>query len=379
MIPNNIPPVTGKELEYISQLVNGGTLSDGGGPFSQRCQSWLEQRLGCPKAFLTPSGTAALELAALALDIQPGDEVIVPSYTYISTANGFLLRGASLVYVDVDPTTMNIDVNKVREAITPKTRAIVPVHYAGVPCDMDGIMAAIGDRKDRIYVVEDAAQGFFSSYKDGRALGSIGHIGCISFHATKNITSGGAGGAILVNDRSLIARTETIRDKGTNRPQFLRGETDHYTWQQAGVSHLMSEMQAAYLWAQMEAADQIQSHRLKLWGVYREGLAGLGVKGVGIPSGSIQGRHNGHIFFIKVRDAEERRRFAGAMREKGIAVLSHYGPLHRTPPGLQGRHVLHPHDYASKESERLVRLPLYYAMTMDEASYVVDQVQDFFK
>lgn len=378
MIPNNIPPVTGKELEYISQLVNGGTLSDGGGPFSQRCQSWLEQRLGCPKAFLTPSGTAALELAALALDIQPGDEVIVPSYTYISTANGFLLRGASLVYVDVEPTTMNIDVNKVREAITPKTRAIVPVHYAGVPCDMDGIMAAIGDRKDRIYVVEDAAQGFFSSYKDGRALGSIGHIGCISFHATKNITSGGAGGAILVNDRSLIARTETIRDKGTNRPQFLRGETDHYTWQQAGVSHLMSEMQAAYLWAQMEAADQIQAHRLELWEFYRQGLSGLEEKGVGIPSVSIQGRHNGHIFFIKVRDAEERRRFAGAMREKGIAVLGHYGPLHRTPPGLQGRHVLHPQDYASQESERLVRLPLYYAMTMDDANYVVDQVQEFF-
>ncbi|BCR89876.1 uncharacterized protein ACHE_51074A [Aspergillus chevalieri] len=377
MIPNNVPPVTGKELEYIAQLVNGGTLSDGGGHFSQRCQSWLEERLGCPRAFLTPSGTAALELAALALEIQPGDEVIVPSYTYISTANAFLLRGASLVYVDIEPETMNIDAGKVREAISPKTRAVVPVHYAGMPCDMEAIMEAIGDRKD-IYVVEDAAQGLFSSYKDGRALGSIGHIGCISFHATKNVTSGGAGGAIIINDRKLIERTETIRDKGTNRPQFLRGETDHYTWQRAGVSHLLSEMQAAYLWAQLEAADQIQAHRLKLWEFYRQNLAGLRTKGIGIPLECTRGQHNAHIFFIKLRDKNERRQFTVAMRDKGVAVLAHYGPLHRTPPGLQGRHVLHPQDYASQESERLVRLPLYYAMTIDEARYVVDQVQNFF-
>ena len=376
MIPNNVPPVAGKELEYIAQLVNGGTVSDGGGPFSQRCQSWLEDRLGCPRVFLTPSGTAALELAALVLEIQPGDEVIVPSYTYVSTANAFLLRGASLVYVDVEPETMNIDAGKVREAISPRTRVVVPVHYAGVPCDMEAITEAIGDRPD-IYVVEDAAQGLFSSYKDGRPLGSIGHVGCISFHATKNVTSGGAGGAIAINDRRLIERTETIRDKGTNRPQFLRGETDQYTWQRAGVSHLLSEVQAAYLWAQLEAADQIQAHRLQLWEFYRQSLAGLRTKGVGIPLQCTQGQPNAHMFFIKLRDAQERRQFTVAMREKGIVVLAHYSPLHRSPPGLGGRHVLHPQDHASQESERLVRLPLYYAMTMDEAKYVVDQVQAF--
>ncbi|KAI9931709.1 hypothetical protein ASPWEDRAFT_384920 [Aspergillus wentii DTO 134E9] len=377
MIPNNVPPVTGKELEYITQVVNGGTLSDGGGPFSQRCQSWLEERLNCPRAFLTPSGTAALDLAALTLDIRPGDEVIVPSYTYISTANGFLLRGASLVFVDVEPDTMNIDVGKVREAISPKTRAIVPVHYAGVPCDMDGLVEAIGDRKD-IYIVEDAAQGLFSSYKDGRALGTIGHIGCISFHATKNVTAGGVGGAILINDRSLIDRAETIRDKGTTRPQFLRGEVDHYTWQQAGVSCVLSEMQAAYLWAQLEASDQIQAHRHRLWKYYQESLGGLRDKGVGIPAACASGQHNAHIFFIKTRDEDERRRFTSAMKDKGIAVLAHYGPLHKTPPGQQGRHVLHPEDYASRESGRLVRLPLFYALTLEQAEYVVSQVKGFF-
>lgn len=377
MIPNNVPPVAGKELEYITRVVEGGTLSDGGGHYSQQCQSWLEDRLDCPRVLLTPSGTAALELAALALEIKPGDEVIVPSYTYVSTANAFLLRGASLVYVDVDPDTMNIDASKVRQAISPTTRAVVPVHYAGLPCDMDAIMDAIGDRND-IYVVEDAAQGLFSSYKSGRALGSIGHIGCISFHTTKNVTSGGAGGAILVNDRSLIDRIETIRDKGTSRPQFLRGETDHYTWQRAGASHLLSELQAAYLWAQLEASDQIQAHRLQLWDFYQHHLAGLRSKGVGIPAQCSWGQHNAHIFFIKLRDGAQRRQFTSTMREQGVVVLAHYGPLHCTPPGSQGRHVLHPQDHASRESERLVRLPLFYAMTMAQAQYVVDRVHEFF-
>lgn len=377
MIPNSVPAVTGAELEYITQVVNGGAISDGGGHFSQQCQTWLEERLKCPRVLLTPSGTAALDLAALALEIKPGDEVIVPSYTYVSTANAFLLRGATLVYVDIDSETMNIDVRKVREAISPTTRAVVPVHYAGVPCDMDAIRDAIGDRKD-IYVVEDAAQGLFSSYKDGRALGSIGHIGCISFHTTKNVTSGGAGGAILINDRSLIDRVETIRDKGTNRPQFLRGETDHYTWQRAGASHLLGELHCAYLWAQLQAADQIQAHRLQLWDLYQQNLAGLRSKGVGIPMGCSSGEHNAHIFFIKVHDAAQRRQFTSAMRDQGIVVLAHYSPLHCTPPGSQGRHVLYPEDYASQESERLVRLPLFYAMTMEQAKYVVDRIHEFF-
>ena len=376
MIPNNIPPVTGKELDYIAQVVNGGAIGEGG-PFSKRCEHWLEEHLHGSQVFLTPSCTAALELAALSLDLDPGDEVMVPSYTYMSTANAFLLRGASLVYVDIDPGTMNIDPVKVREAITSKTRAIVPVHYAGVPCNMDAIFEAIGPRKD-IYIVEDAAQGLFSVDKNGKALGTIGNLGCLSFGGTKNLTSGGAGGAIIVNDKKLLDCVETIREKGTNRPQFLKGEVDHYTWQRAGVSHVLSEMQAAYLWAQLECAEEIQSRRLRIWEMYRQALAALDGERLELPPICLQGRHNAHIFFVKLQNKEEVVRFASAMKDKGISVSAHYSPLHRSVPGSCGRHVLHPQDYTSTESERLIRLPLFYAMTETQAEYVIEQVKHYF-
>ena len=376
MIPNNIPPVTGKELEYIAQAVSGGALGEGG-PFSKRCQHWLEEHLHGSKVFLTPSCTAALELAALSLDLGPGDEVIVPSYTFMSTANAFLLRGASLVYVDIDPGTMNIDPVMTRKAITSKTRAIVPVHYAGVPCDMDAIFEAIGPRKD-IYIVEDAAQGLFSFDRNGKALGSIGNLGCLSFGGTKNLTSGGAGGAIVVNDKRLVDRVETIRDKGTNRPQFLKGEVDHYDWQRTGVSHSLSEIQAAYLWAQLECSERIQSHRLHIWDLYRQALLPLAGESLQLPPVCSQGQHNAHIFFVKLKDKGECVKFTSAMRDKGIAISAHYSPLHQSVPGSQGRHVLHPRDHTSTESERLIRLPIFYSMTKAQADYVIEQVKHYF-
>lgn len=251
MIPFNAPPVVGTELDYMQSAMGSGKLCGDGG-FTRRCQQWLEQRFGSAKVLLTPSCTASLEMAALLLDIQPGDEVIMPSYTFVSTANAFVLRGAKIVFVDVRPDTMNIDETLIEAAITDKTRVIVPVHYAGVACEMDTIMALA--KKHNLFVVEDAAQGVMSTYK-GRALGTIGHIGCFSFHETKNYTAGGEGGATLINDKALIERAEIIREKGTNRSQFFRGQVDKYTWRDIGSSYLMSDLQAAYLWAQLEAAD----------------------------------------------------------------------------------------------------------------------------
>jgi dTDP-4-amino-4,6-dideoxygalactose transaminase len=327
--------------------------------------------------FLTPSCTAALELAALSLDLDPGDEVNVPSYIFVSTANAFLLRGASLVYVDIEPGTMNIDPVKVREAITSKTRAIIPVHYAGSPCDMDAIFEAMGSRKD-IYIVEDAVQGLFSFDKHGRALGSIGNLGCLSFGGTKNLTSGGAGGAIIVNDKKLINCIETIRDKGTNRPQFLKGKVDHYTWQRAGVSHFLSELQAACPWAQLECSEEIQTRRLHIWTLYRQALAPLVGERLQLPPVCLQGQHNAHIFFVKLKDKQECIKFTSIMKDKGIPVLAHYSPLHRSVPGSRGRHVLHPSDFASTESERLIRLPLFYAMTKAQIDHIIENVTHYF-
>ena len=274
MIPFNAPPVVGTELDYMQSAMNSGKLCGDGG-FTRRCQQWFEQRFGTAKALLTPSCTASLEMAALLLDIQPGDEVIMPSYTFVSTANAFVLRGAKIVFVDIRRDTMNIDESLIEAAITDKTRAIVPVHYAGVACEMDTIMALAA--KYNLYVVEDAAQGVMSTYK-GRALGTIGHIGCFSFHETKNYTAGGEGGATLINDRKLVERAEIIREKGTNRSQFFRGLVDKYTWRDIGSSYLMSDLQAAYLWAQLEAADRINQQRLALWQNYYDALEPLAVE-----------------------------------------------------------------------------------------------------
>ena len=315
-------------------------------------------------------------MAALVLDIQSGDEVIVPSYTFISTANAFLLRGASLVFVDVVPETMNMDLKKLQEAIAEKTRAVVPVHYAGVSCDMDAIMDLVKDRG--IYVVEDAAQGLFSTYK-ARPLGTFGHIGCISFHEIKNVTSGGQGGAIVINDPSLSDRAEIIRDKGTNRPQFMRGEINHYSWQQVGASYVLSETLAAYLWAQLEDADHIQNERRRVWDTYWEGLSELAEKKViELPLVPEHCQHNAHMFFIKVRDADQRREFTKAMKENGVTVLAHYSPLHATSPGSQGRHILYKEDFVTWESQRLVRLPLFPSLTTDQTKLIVDHIKQFF-
>ena len=281
MIPFNAPPVVGTELDYMQSAMGSGKLCGDGG-FTRRCQQWLEQRFGSAKVLLTPSCTASLEMAALLLDIQPGDEVIMPSYTFVSTANAFVLRGAKIVFVDVHPDTMNIDETLIEAAITDKTRVIVPVHYAGVACEMDTIMALA--KKHNLFVVEDAAQGVMSTYK-GRALGTIGHIGCFSFHETKNYTAGGEGGATLINDKALIERAEIIREKGTNRSQFFRGQVDKYTWRDIGSSYLMSDLQAAYLWAQLEAADRINQQRLALWQNYYDALAPLAKAGrIELPS-----------------------------------------------------------------------------------------------
>ncbi|KAB8266356.1 pyridoxal phosphate-dependent transferase [Aspergillus pseudonomiae] len=375
MIPFSVPTLAGSELQYVEHAVRKGTLS-GDGEYTTLCQNWLEKKLSAAKVFLTPSGTAALDLAALVLNIQPGDEVIVPSYTYVSTANAFLLRGASLVFVDIVPETMNMDIHKLQDAITDKTRAIVPVHYAGVACDMDALLHIAHERG--VYVVEDAAQGLFSTYK-GRALGTIGHIGCFSFHESKNVTAGGQGGAILINDPSLVERAEIIRDKGTDRQMFLRGEVPHYTWQQAGASYTLSEIQAAYLWGQLEAADRIQHHRLEIWGFYYRELSKLcNDAPIALPWVPSDCQHNAHIFFIKVADGEQRKDFMTAMKGAGITVLAHYSPLHSTAPGTQGRHVLDRQDFATRESERLVRLPIFYTMTMEQARTVVETIEWYF-
>ncbi|WP_016586842.1 dTDP-4-amino-4,6-dideoxygalactose transaminase, partial [Yersinia pestis] len=315
MIPFNTPPIVGTELGYMQAAMSSGKLCGDGG-FTRRCQQWMEKRFNCPKVLLTPSCTASLEMAALLLDIKPGDEVIMPSFTFVSTANAFVLRGAKMVFVDIRPDTMNIDETKIEAAITDKTRVIVPVHYAGVACEMDTIMALA--KKHNLFVVEDAAQGVMSTYK-GKALGTIGHIGCFSFHETKNYTAGGEGGATLINDPSLIDRAEIIREKGTNRSQFFRGQVDKYTWRDIGSSYLMSDLQAAYLWGQLEAAEQINERRLALWHGYYNAFKPLADAGridlPVIPGNVVQ---NAHMFYIKLRDIEERSAFISYLKEADI-------------------------------------------------------------
>ena len=333
MIPFNAPPVVGTELDYMQSAMGSGKLCGDGG-FTRRCQQWLEQRFGSAKVLLTPSCTASLEMAALLLDIQPGDEVIMPSYTFVSTANAFVLRGAKIVFVDVRPDTMNIDETLIEAAITDKTRVIVPVHYAGVACEMDTIMALA--KKHNLFVVEDAAQGVMSTYK-GRALGTIGHIGCFSFHETKNYTAGGEGGATLINDKALIERAEIIREKGTNRSQFFRGQVDKYTWRDIGSSYLMSDLQAAYLWARSGSSGSYRpdQQRLALWQNYYDALAPLAKAGrieepPSIPDGCVQ---NAHMFYIKLRDIDDRSALINFLKEAEIMAVFHYIPLHGCPAG----------------------------------------------
>ncbi|MGK3124328.1 dTDP-4-amino-4,6-dideoxygalactose transaminase [Candidatus Pantoea formicae] len=375
MIPFNAPPIVGSEVEYMQSAMASGKLCGDGG-FTRRCQQWMEQHFGSKKVLLTPSCTASLEMAALLIDIQPGDEVIMPSYTFVSTANAFVLRGATIVFVDVRPDTLNIDETLIEAAITAKTRAIVPVHYAGVACEMDSIMALAA--KHKLFVIEDAAQGVMSQYK-GRALGTIGHIGCFSFHETKNYTAGGEGGATLINDAKLVERAEIIREKGTNRSQFFRGQVDKYTWRDIGSSYLMADLQAAYLWAQLEAAEQINQQRLRLWQRYYDALQPLAAAGrIELPVVPKDCRHNAHMFYIKLRDSDDRQALINWMKEAEILTVFHYIPLHSSPAGERfGR--FHGDDlFTTQESERLLRLPLFYNLTDNNQRTVISSLLSFF-
>ncbi|AXU96879.1 MAG TPA: dTDP-4-amino-4,6-dideoxygalactose transaminase [Erwinia persicina] len=375
MIPFNAPPVVGTELEYMQSAMGSGKLCGDGG-FTRRCQQWMEQRFGSRKVLLTPSCTASLEMAAILIDIQPGDEVIMPSYTFVSTANAFVLRGATIVFVDVRPDTMNIDERLIEAAITDRTKAIVPVHYAGVACEMDTIMALA--KKHQLWVVEDAAQGVMSTYK-GRALGSIGHIGCFSFHETKNYTAGGEGGATLVNDATLVERAEIIREKGTNRSQFFRGQVDKYTWRDIGSSYLMADLQAAYLWAQLEAAERINQQRLRLWQNYADALQPVAARGrIGLASLPADCEHNAHMFYLKLRDHDDRSALIAWLKEAEIMAVFHYIPLHSSPAGQRfGRFHGEDH-FTQSESDRLLRLPLFYNLSDNNQKTVINSLLSFF-
>lgn len=374
MIRFNVPPYVGKETEYMKEAIDSHKIC-GDGEFTKRCNAWIEEHTGTAKALLTTSGTQALEMAALLSDIQPGDEVILPSYTFVSTANAFVLRGAKLVFVDIRPDTMNIDEKLIEDAITDKTRAIVPVHYAGVGCEMDTIMDIA--KRHNLVVVEDAAQGVNAFYK-GRALGSIGDYGCFSFHETKNYSMG-EGGAILINRPEQIEDAEIIREKGTDRSRFFRGQVDKYTWVNIGSSFLPSDINAAYLMAQLEMADEINENRLQSWAHYNEGLQDLAQEGViELPYIPEECTHNAHMFYIKTKDMEERKALISYLKERDIAAVFHYVPLHSAPAGLRfGR--FHGEDrYTTKESERLLRLPMYYNLSESDQQKVIDAVHGFY-
>ncbi|MDG6777367.1 dTDP-4-amino-4,6-dideoxygalactose transaminase [Thiomicrorhabdus sp. zzn3] len=376
MIQFNIPPVTGNEQQYVLKTLQSTKMS-GDGFYGRMCQEWFEDALSTSKTLLTPSCTAALEMAALLIDIQPGDEVIMPSYTFVSTANAFALRGAKIVFVDIRPDTMNIDENLIEAAITSKTKAIVPVHYAGVGCEMDVIME-IADRHNLV-VVEDAAQGMMSQYK-GKPLGSIGHLGAFSFHETKNYTSGGEGGLLIVNDKRFSERAEIIREKGTNRSQFIRGQVDKYTWVDIGSSYLPSEFQAAFLWGQLEKAEEINANRLNTWGKYSEAFKNLEEQGlVDLPVVPKYCDHNAHMFYLKLKSIEERTDFIEHLKAKDISSVFHYIPLHSSPAGKKYSCFFGQDIYTTRESERLVRLPMFYGMSEEIVGKVIDGVVGYFK
>lgn len=373
-IPFNKPYMTGKELWYISQAHHLGHLS-GDGPFTHKCHAWLEERIGCSRALMTNSCTAALEMAAILTDIQPGDEVIMPSYTFVSTANAFVLRGAIPVFIDIRPDTLNIDETKIEEAITTKTRAIVPVHYAGVACEMDTIMAIA--EKHGPMVIEDAAQGIMCNYK-GRSLGSIGHLAALSFHETKNIISG-EGGALLVNDERFVERAEIIREKGTNRSKFFRGEVDKYTWVDVGSSFLPSELISAFLYAQMEEADAITARRLALWKEYHDFFADMECAGQ-LRRPIIPGdcTHNAHMYYILLRTLDERNRLLTYLKSHGIHGVFHYVPLHDSPGGRKYGRLGGDLSQTVDLSDRLIRLPLWVGLPSDEMLHVCESVRNFF-
>lgn len=374
MINFNVPPYVGKEKEYMAEAIDNRKIC-GDGDFTKKCNSWIEKRTGTAKALLVTSGSTALDMAAVLSDVGPGDEVILPSYTFVSTANAFVLRGATLVFVDIRPDTQNIDEKLIEDAITDKTKVIAPVHYAGVGCEMDTIMDIA--KRHNLIVVEDAAQGVISTYK-GRGLGSIGDYGCYSFHETKNYSMG-EGGALLINDESKVDRAEIIREKGTDRSRFFKGMVDKYTWVDMGSSYLPSELNAAYLYAQLEKADEINENRMASWNAYYEQLSELAADGrIELPVIPEECCHNAHMFYIKTKDIDERVALASFLKENGIETAFHYVPLHSAPAGARfGR--FHGEDkYTTDTFERLLRLPMYYGLKEDEVGYVAEKIKEFY-
>lgn len=375
MISFNIPPYVGTEEKYIAQAIKNHKIC-GDGEFCKKCSEWIEKETGTSRALLTTSCTHATELAALLTEIKPGDEVIMPSYTFVSTADAFVLRGAKIVFVDIRPDTMNIDEKLIEKAITKKTKAIVPVHYAGVACEMDTIMDIA--RRHNLVVIEDAAQGVMSKYKD-KALGAIGDFGCFSFHETKNYSMG-EGGAILIKNPDMAEPAEIIREKGTNRAKFFRGQIDKYTWVEAGSSYLPSELNAAYLWAQLEQAQKVFDDRMNSWNTYYELLKPLAEEGYielpVIPEGC---EHNAHMFYIKAKDLEERTKLISYMKANDVGCVFHYIPLHSAPAGRKFGKFFGEDIYTTKESERLMRLPLYYGLKIDDLHRVVELIFEFYK
>jgi dTDP-4-amino-4,6-dideoxygalactose transaminase len=374
-IPFNKPFTIGRELENIAQAVKQGHLS-GDGTYSRLCHRWLQDNLGAPQALLTHSCTAALEMAAILSGVKPGDEVIMPSFTFVSTANAFVLRGAVPVFIDIRPDTLNLDEKQIEQAITPSTRAIVPVHYAGVPCEMDAIMAIA--RTHGLVVIEDAAQALLSTYR-GKKAGAIGHLGCFSFHETKNVISG-EGGALLVNDSRFSERAEIIREKGTNRGQFFRGEVDKYTWVDIGSSYLPSELIGAYLHAQLEHAGEITARRRSLCEAYRAGLADLDRAGlIGLPLALPPGvTGNGHMFYLMAKDLETRTALLQHLKERGVHAVFHYVPLHSSPAGLKFGRAAGPLAVTDDVAQRLLRLPLYYDLAEADVRQIVNEIRSFF-
>ena len=374
MISFNVPPVVGTELKYISEAIQSHKIC-GDGEFTKRCSQWLEEQTGTQKALLTTSCTHATEMAALLCDIKPGDEVIMPSYTFVSTADAFVLRGAKCVFVDIRPDTMNIDEKLIEQAVTSKTKAIVPVHYAGVSCEMNVICDIA--KKYNLYVVEDAAQGVLSTY-EGKPLGTMGDYGCYSFHETKNYSMG-EGGCLLIKDKENIEKAEIVREKGTNRSKFFRGQIDKYTWMDMGSSYLPSELNAAYLWAQLEVSQKIFDDRMSSWNLYYECLKELQGSGrLELPVIPENCEHNAHMFYIKVRDLKERQNLIAYLKERGINAVFHYIPLHSAPAGQKYGEFCGEDRYTTKESERLLRLPMYYGLESDKILYICDCIKKYY-
>ena len=375
MISFNIPPYVGNELTYIKEAVDSYKIC-GDGQFTKKCNAWLEEKFNAQKALLTTSGSTALDMALLLCDLKPGDEVILPSYTFSSTANAPVLAGAKLVFVDIRPDTMNIDENKIEAAITKKTKVIIAVHYAGVSCEMDTILDIA--RRHNLMVIEDAAQGVMSTYK-GKALGTMGDFGCYSFHETKNYSMG-EGGALVINNPAYNEKAEILREKGTNRAKFFRGQVDKYTWVDFGDSYLPSELNAAYLWAQLEVADEINENRLATWNAYYEAFKPLEEKGyIELPTIPVGCVHNAHMFYIKLKDLEARTDFIEALKKDGVNSVFHYIPLHSAPAGHKFGRFDGEDEYTTRESERLVRLPLYYNLTLEDREHVIDSVKKYFE